>query len=183
MRLWHSCILSLGTSPFYASVMGFSNWRKGASDWIRSVVFKFYYLFFEQNFMQNSKTGEELPRVNAGVEAFGHYALAQATNTLAKKQAWKWLASSTVLPQGLGMYCSPAQSPFLPTFLSPFMSPLNVTSSEKPSMTMLSNGISYFVSPYLLFTSWDLSPTVMTLFACVFSPACESSVLTTVSHH
>ena len=56
-------------------------------DWIRSVVFKFYYFFFEQNFMQNSKTGEELPRVNAGVEAFGHYALVQATNTLAKKQA------------------------------------------------------------------------------------------------
>lgn len=37
--------------------------------------------------MQNSETGEELPRVNAGVEAFGHYTLAQAINTLAKKQA------------------------------------------------------------------------------------------------
>ena len=37
--------------------------------------------------MQNSKTGEELTKVNAGVEAFGHYALAQAINILAKKQA------------------------------------------------------------------------------------------------
>ena len=103
--------------------------------------------------MQNSKTGEELTKVNAGVEAFGHYALAQAINTLAKKQAWKWLALSTVLPQGLGIDCSPAQSPFFPTFLSPFTSPLNVTSSEKPSLTILSNSISCFFSPYLLFTS------------------------------
>lgn len=63
----------------------------------------------------------------------------------------------------------PSPKPFSTNFFSPFMSPLNVTSSEKPSLTMLSNGISYFSSPYLLFTSWDLRPTVMTLFTCLLA--------------
>lgn len=121
-----------------------SNWNK--DDWMRLVVFKFCCPLFEQNFMQNSKIGVARLKANAGVEAFGPYSLTQATPTSwAKKQENYWpkaLSCHAVLVRTV----SHSQNRVCPTLFSPFKCPLYVISSEKPSLTMFSNTISYFLA-------------------------------------
>lgn len=87
---------------------------------------------------------------DAGVEAFGPFHLyTNDTNTLEKETRMKTTGLMHCPATGPWHILFP-QNQVLSTHLSPFRSPLYVTSSEKPSLTMFSNIISY-LSAHCLF--------------------------------
>lgn len=119
--------------------------------WLDKSGFQILLSFFEQTLKQNSKIEVELLSANAAVKSFGPNHFIQLSETWAKKQILKLLTSSTSLPQGLGTYYN-----------------LNVTSSEKSSLTMPSDNTPYALDPWFLLDSCDLLLILISFFVFFF---------------